>query len=71
MWQEYLEANWTKSVNRDMWNQTLEFFLKVLQDEDLTFWSEDGAWPGVIDDFVAWAKVKRGISDTTDSMETD
>jgi DCN1-like protein 1/2 len=67
LWLEFLKAKWTKSVNKDMWNQTLEFFLKVLQDEDLTFWSEDGAWPGVIDDFVAYAKGKRGGT----AMETD
>lgn len=72
LWQEYLEAEWTKSVNSDMWKMTLDFFLKVLQDEDLTFWNVDQSWPGVIDSFVAWAKVKRGIvGDATDSMETD
>jgi DCN1-like protein 1/2 len=69
LWLEFLNAKWTKSVNRDMWNQTLEFFQKVMQDEELTFWSEDGAWPGVIDDFVVYAKSKRGGS--TDNMETD
>ncbi|KAH8599876.1 Cullin binding-domain-containing protein [Bisporella sp. PMI_857] len=69
LWIGFLKAKWTKSVNKDMWNQTFEFFLKTLQDETLSFWSEDGAWPGVIDDFVAYAKEKRG--DTTESMETD
>lgn len=66
MWLEFLKAKYTKSVNKDMWNQTLEFFLKVMQDESLSFWSEDGAWPGVIDEFVAYVKAKRG-----DTMETD
>jgi DCN1-like protein 1/2 len=69
LWTEFLKAKWTKSVNRDMWNQTFEFFLKTKQDETLSFWSEDGAWPGVIDDFVAYAKEKRG--DLPESMETD
>jgi len=69
MWIEFLQAKWTKSVNKDMWNQTFEFFRKTLEDETLSFWSEDGAWPGVIDDFVAYVKEKRG--DLPDSMETD
>ncbi|KAI0597612.1 Cullin binding-domain-containing protein [Biscogniauxia sp. FL1348] len=57
-WTTYLRENWTRSVNRDMWNQTLEFALKSMEDESLSFWNEDGAWPGVIDDFVAWYRRK-------------
>jgi len=69
LWIEYLKAKWTKSVNKDMWNQTFEFYLKSMQDETLSFWSEDGAWPGVIDDFVAYVKEKGGVSPET--MEID
>jgi len=69
LWGEFLRAKWTKSVNKDMWNQTFEFFLKTMQDETLSFWSEDSAWPGVIDEFVAYVKEKRG--DVPESMETD
>ncbi|TVY83471.1 Defective in cullin neddylation protein [Lachnellula suecica] len=69
LWVEFLNANWTKSVNKDMWNQTFDFSQKVMQDETLSFWSEDSAWPSVIDDFVAYAKQKRG--DVAESMETD
>ena len=69
LWAEFLRAKWTKIVNKDMWNMTFELYLKTLQDETLSFWSEDGAWPGVIDDFVAYAKEKRG--DLPVSMETD
>lgn len=50
--------NWKKSVNKDMWNQTYEFYVKTLEDPSLGFWSEDSAWPGVIDEFVAWAKTR-------------
>ncbi|KAI1160863.1 Cullin binding-domain-containing protein [Nemania serpens] len=57
-WRSFLQDNWKRSVNRDMWNQTLEFAFKSIDDESLGFWSEDGAWPGVIDDFVAWYKRK-------------
>lgn len=58
-WKNFLSEKWTRSVNRDMWNQTLEFALKSMEDEELTFWSEDGAWPGVIDEFVVWWREKR------------
>ncbi|KAI5856786.1 defective in cullin neddylation protein [Durotheca rogersii] len=57
-WTTFLRENWTRSVSRDMWNQTLEFSLKSIEDESLSFWNEDGAWPGVIDDFVAWFRRK-------------
>ncbi|KAI0480883.1 Cullin binding-domain-containing protein [Xylariaceae sp. FL0804] len=57
----FLNENWSRSVNRDMWNQTLEFAYKSMDDETLAFWSEDGAWPGVIDDFVAWWRKKTAM----------
>ncbi len=57
-WIAFLREKWTRSVSRDMWNQTLEFAFKSIEDETLGFWSQDGAWPGVIDDFVAWYKHK-------------
>ncbi|KAI1423526.1 Cullin binding-domain-containing protein [Xylaria sp. FL1777] len=57
-WKSFLEENWKRSVNRDMWNQTLEFVFKSIDDESLSFWSEDGAWPRVIDEFVSWYKHK-------------
>ncbi|CAK7231218.1 Scaffold-type E3 ligase [Sporothrix eucalyptigena] len=69
LWITFLQEKWTRSVNRDMWNQTLEFALKTLQDETLSFWNEDGAWPSVIDDFVAWC-VEKGIAKKEDAMDT-
>lgn len=70
LWLEFLQKKWTKSVNKDMWNQTFEFFQKSMHDESLSFWSEDGAWPSVIDDFVAYVKEKRGLQGQ-DKIETD
>lgn len=67
LWTEYLEKKWSKSVNKDMWNQTFEFYQKTLEDESMSFWSEDSAWPGVIDEFVVYVKDSRG----SDKMETD
>jgi len=67
-WVAFLQKKWTKSVNKDMWNMTLEFFMKALADDSLSFWSEDGAWPGVIDEFVAHMKEKR---ENSEKMEVD
>ncbi|KAK3313337.1 Cullin binding-domain-containing protein [Apodospora peruviana] len=60
VWKGYLEERWTRSVNKDMWNQTLIFADKAMEDETLGFWNEDQAWPGVIDDFVLWCH-KTGV----------
>ena len=54
-----------------MWNQTLEFFAKSKDDETMSFWSEEGAWPSVIDDFVIWVREKRSGGPVADNMETD
>lgn len=63
LWTEFLSEKWTRSVNRDMWNMTLEFATKSMVDETLGFYDPDGAWPSVIDDFVTWCKEK-GIGGT-------
>lgn len=60
-WLEFLNAKWGKAVNRDLWRQTLTFASKSVEDDSLSFWSEEGSWPSVIDDFVAWVRTeKRG-----------
>lgn len=43
-----------------MWDQTGVFILKSLEDESMSWWTEDGAWPGVLDDFVAYVREQRG-----------
>lgn len=69
LWTTFLGEKWTRSVNRDMWNQTLEFATKTMQDETLSFWNEDGAWPSVIDDFVAWCR-EHGVA-KAETMDVD
>jgi DCN1-like protein 1/2 len=56
---EYVQERWKKTVNRDMWNMTLEFVLKSKEDESLGWWEEAGAWPGVLDEFVRFVNEKR------------
>ena len=58
-WTEYLQLKWKKSVSKDMWDQTGVFVRKSLEDESMSWWSEEGSWPGVIDEFVAYVKAKR------------
>lgn len=58
IWKQFLDAKWTRTVSKDMWNQTLEFAYKSVEDDTLGFWSEDAAWPGVIDEFVLWCREK-------------
>lgn len=69
LWTQFLNEKWTRSVSKDMWNMALEFGLKAMDDESLSFWNEDGAWPGVIDDFVEWCR-GRGIG-KEEAMEVD
>lgn len=79
LWQKFLAEKWTRSVNKDMWNQTLEFAYRTMNDEALTFYSDQDAWPGVIDDFVAWyrklypeeAKEAKEDKEAKDTMDVD
>lgn len=59
-WKEFLSSSWKKSVNKDMWNETLKFAQLTLQDEKMSFWNEESSWPSVIDEFVEWVREKRG-----------
>lgn len=68
-WTEYLEAKWKKSVSKDMWDQTGVFVKKSSEDESMSWWSEDGAWPGVIDEFVAYVRAKRGEGKAEEEMD--
>lgn len=65
-WLDYLETKWKKGVSRDMWEQTGKFALKTLEPggETMSWWSEDGAWPGVIDGFVGFVSEKREQQET-------
>ncbi|CAG7935262.1 unnamed protein product [Penicillium salamii] len=59
-WIEFLEGRGKKPVNKDLWEQVEVFMRKSLEDEDMGWWSPDGAWPGALDDFVAFVQAKRG-----------
>ncbi|KAF2264787.1 DUF298-domain-containing protein [Lojkania enalia] len=67
-WIEFLNTSWKKSVNKDMWNETLKFAQMTLEDEAISFWNEESSWPSVIDEFVDFVKGKRG-DQTGEEME--
>ncbi|KAL4998564.1 Cullin binding-domain-containing protein [Aspergillus recurvatus] len=60
-WVEFLEERGKKPVNKDLWQQVEVFMRKTHEDEAFGWWSEDGAWPGALDDFVTWVRKKRGV----------
>ncbi|KAL2357596.1 Cullin binding-domain-containing protein [Cryomyces antarcticus] len=69
-WIDFLEQHHRKSVNKDLWNQTLNFALKCLADESVDWWDEESAWPGVVDEFVEFVKSeKRGATDGAMEIE--
>ncbi|KAK5085796.1 Scaffold-type E3 ligase [Lithohypha guttulata] len=70
LWREYYEGKNKRPVNKDLWNQVAELVAKTREEggETLGWWSEDGAWPTAVDEFVAFVKEKRekgGAMDTT------
>jgi DCN1-like protein 1/2 len=86
-WQEYLTEKfyvervgkdgkkslvWTRTVTKDLWNQTRLFAAKTMEDETLSFWSEEQAWPGLIDEFVVWCREKGiAVAKNGESMEVE
>ncbi|RAR07218.1 DNA polymerase alpha 70 kDa subunit [Stemphylium lycopersici] len=66
-WTEFVTSEWKKSVNKDMWNETLKFAQLTLDDEALGFWNEEASWPSVIDEFVEWVKREKR-EDTKEEM---
>jgi DCN1-like protein 1/2 len=70
-WTEFLNTSFKKSVNKDMWNETLKFAKLSLEDEEMSFWTEESSWPSVIDDFVAWVRNEKRGGSKTEAMDED
>lgn len=69
LWIEFYETNNKRPVNKDLWNMVGELVLKTKEPEgeSLSWWTEDGAWPMAVDDFVTYVKEKRKTNG--DSMD--
>jgi len=62
---EYITEKGTyKAVNKDVWSMMFEFCKTV--NPNLDNYEADGAWPTIIDDFVAWKQERSGSKPTTD-----
>ncbi|EXJ84103.1 hypothetical protein A1O3_04770 [Capronia epimyces CBS 606.96] len=61
LWCAHYETHSKRPVNKDLWNMVCELVLKTREPggESLEWWTEDGAWPMAVDDFVASVKAKR------------
>lgn len=70
-WTEFLTSSWKKSVNKDMWNETLKFAQLTLTDEAMDFWNEESSWPSVIDEFVEWVKNEKRGGGKEEPMEDE
>jgi len=53
-WIKFLESQGQKTVSQDLWTMTYEFARDVKS--DLSNYDPDGAWPGLVDEFVDYVK---------------
>ncbi|KAK4139179.1 Cullin binding-domain-containing protein [Dichotomopilus funicola] len=60
------EIEYKRTVSKDLWTQTRLFAAKTMKDETLGFWSEEQAWPGLIDEFVLWCREKGVVATGTE-----
>ena len=72
LWCEFYETQGKRPVNKDLWNMVGELVQKTKEPggESLEWWTEDGAWPMAVDEFVAWVKEKRKVEGGGDEMDT-
>jgi len=68
-WIEYLTAKAVKTVSKDVWLQLYDFATTVKP--DLSNYDPDGAWPGVIDDFVTKTKAAGAPAERKEAKRDD
>lgn len=71
LWTEFVLDNDIKMINSDVWKQTFKFAEESTKDESLAWWSEESAWPALVDEFVEWHKKKNGTEGDLDMEDTD
>jgi len=71
LWIEFLKGRKEKTISKDIWEQTFEFVRDIKSDFS-NYEDEDagGAWPVVFDEFVVYAKEKKGIKSTKGSASS-
>ncbi|ANB15542.1 hypothetical protein AWJ20_3170 [Sugiyamaella lignohabitans] len=58
-WSEFVLNKYKRNISKDVWNMTWEFAKYLKTDPELQEYSDEGAWPSVIDEFVAYLKNKQ------------
>ncbi|XP_034106879.1 DCN1-like protein 5 isoform X1 [Drosophila nasuta] len=56
---QFLEQSKYKVINKDQWCNILEFSRTICI--DLSNYDIDGAWPVMLDEFVEWLRLQRGL----------
>lgn len=69
-WITFLQKDWQRAVNRDLWDMTYDFRRRTLEDDSLAWWDVNSAWPSVIDEFVIWLKRRRNGETPSTSMSS-
>jgi DCN1-like protein 1/2 len=62
-WCEFLKETHNRAISRDTWVQLVEFIENVPQDGEYTGYDDSGAWPYLVDEFVAWYRGRHGGDD--------
>ena len=71
LWLDFYNKKSKRPVNKDLWNMLGDLMLRTKEDdgESLEWWTEDGAWPMVIDEFIGSIRDERKTGGET--MDTD
>jgi DCN1-like protein 1/2 len=69
LWCDFYQEHGKRPVNKDLWNMVGELVSKTREadGESFDWWTEDGAWPMAIDEFVISMKKRNNDGDTMDT----
>lgn len=69
LWTDFYRSKVNRPVNKDLWNQVAALVEKTREPggEKMDWWSEDGAWPTAVDEFVAYVRQKREAAGQMDT----
>jgi Cullin binding len=59
LWIQFLQEKYNKTIPKDTWNLLYDFIQDI--GTDFSLYDENGAWPVIIDDFVAYGKERAGF----------
>lgn len=68
-WCAFLKETHNRAISRDTWVQLVEFIENVPQDGEYSAYDDSGAWPYLVDEFVAWYRQKKKGGDDDGGVE--